>query len=92
MVDEGDEVKKGQVVARLSSPEYEAQLQTAKANVLVAESTLASAEAKVAQAQADQIYAKGDLERGKDLVDKGWLTKQMYDQRVDENSAPIMRL
>ena len=83
MVDEGDDVKQGQVIARIDSPEYEAQLGTAQANVLVAQNTLASAEAKIAQAQADLIFAKGDLERGKDLVDKGWLTKQMYDQRVD---------
>jgi HlyD family secretion protein len=83
LVDEGDEVKQDQVVARIVSPEYEAQLRTAQANVLVAQSTLASAEAKVAQARADLIFAKGDLDRGKDLVDKGWLTKQMYDQRVD---------
>jgi HlyD family secretion protein len=83
MVDEGADVKAGQVIARISSPEYEAQLRTAQANVLVARNTLASAEAKIAQAQADLVYAKGDLERGKELVDKGWLTKQMYDQRVD---------
>jgi len=83
MVDEGNDVKAGQVIARISSPEYEAQLRTAQANVLVARNTLASAEAKIAQAQADLVYAKGDLERGKQLVDKGWLTKQMYDQRVD---------
>jgi HlyD family secretion protein len=83
MVNEGDDVKAGQVIARISSPEYEAQLRTAQANVLVAGNTLAAAEAKVAQAQADLIYAKGDLERGKALVDKGWLTRQAYDQRVD---------
>jgi HlyD family secretion protein len=82
MVDEGDEVKAGQVIARISSPEYEAQLRTAQANVVVAKNTLASAEAKVAQAQADLVYATGDLERGKALVEKGWMTKQMYDQRV----------
>jgi HlyD family secretion protein len=83
MVDEGDEVKQGQAVARIDSPEYEAQLRTAQANVLVTQSTSASAQAKVAQAQADQLFAKGDVERGKDLADKGWLSKQMYDQRVD---------
>jgi HlyD family secretion protein len=83
MVNEGDDVKAGQVIARISSPEYEAQLRTAQANVLVASNTSAAAEAKVAQAQADLIYAKGDLERGKALVDKGWLTRQTYDQRVD---------
>ena len=83
MVDEGNDVKAGQVIARISSPEYEAQLRTAQANVLVARHTLASAEAKIVQAQADLAYATGDLERGKPLVEKGWLTKQMYDQRVD---------
>jgi HlyD family secretion protein len=83
MVNEGDDVKAGQVIARISSPEYEAQLRTAQANVLVASNTLAAAEAKVAQAQADLNYANGDLERGKALVDKGWLTRQTYDQRVD---------
>ena len=36
-VNEGDEVKAGQVVARITGPEYEAQLHTAQANVLVAE-------------------------------------------------------
>jgi HlyD family secretion protein len=87
MVNEGDDVKEGQVIARISSPEYEAQLQTAQANVLVASNTLAAAEAKVAQAKADLTYAKGDLERGKELVDKGWLTKQTYDQRVDRFST-----
>jgi len=61
MVDEGDQVQQAQVVARIDSPEYQAQLQTAQANVLVAKETFASAEAKVAQARADLIYAKGDL-------------------------------
>jgi HlyD family secretion protein len=87
MVDEGDEVKVGQVIARIDSPEYEAQLRTAQANVLVAQDTLASGEAKVAQAQADLVYATGDLERGKELVEKGWMTKQVYDQRVDRFST-----
>ena len=87
-VDEGDEVKAGQVLARIDSPEYEAQLRTAQANNLVAKSALASAEANVAQKKADQVYAQRDLERGKELVGKGWMTKQVFDQRVDKaNSA-----
>jgi HlyD family secretion protein len=91
-VDEGDEVKAGQVLARISSPEYEAQLHTAQANVLVAKSALASAEATVAQRKADQVFAKGDLERGKELVGKGWLTKQVFDQRVDKADAATAAL
>jgi HlyD family secretion protein len=87
MVDEGDNVKVGQEIARIDSPEYQAQLRTAQANVLVARNTLASAEAKVTQAQADLVYATADLQRGKQLVEQGWLTKQMYDQRVDRFST-----
>jgi HlyD family secretion protein len=87
MVDEGDDVKVGQVIARIDSPEYQAQLRTAQANVLVAKNNLASAEAKVAQAQADLVFATADLNRGKQLVEQGWLTKQMYDQRVDRFSS-----
>jgi HlyD family secretion protein len=87
MVDEGDDVKVGQVIARIDSPEYQAQLRTAQANVLVARNNLASAEAKVAQAQADLVFATADLNRGKQLVEQGWLTKQMYDQRVDRFSS-----
>ena len=64
MVNDGDDVKEGQVIARISSPEYEAQLQTAQANVLVASNTLAAAEAKIVQAKADLTYANGDLEEG----------------------------
>ena len=86
-VNEGDEVKAGQVVAVISGPEYEAQLHTAQANVLVAKSSLAQAVAKIAQAKADQVFAKTDLERGKELVGKGWLTKQVFDSRVDKAEA-----
>ncbi len=86
-VDEGDEVKAGQVLAVIKSPEYEAQLRNVQANVLVAKSTLASAVAKVAQAKADKVFAESDLERGKPLVQQGWLTKQQFDQRIDKADA-----
>jgi len=75
------------LIAVIRSPETEAQLRTAQANVLVAKSALASAVAKVAQAKADLVYAQADLERGKPLVQQGWLTKQMFDQRVDKADA-----
>ncbi|MGA7329251.1 MAG: efflux RND transporter periplasmic adaptor subunit [Rhodomicrobium sp.] len=86
-VDEGDEVKAGQVVAVMRSPETEAQLRSAQANVLVAKSVVASAVAKVAQAKADLVYAQADLERGQTLVKQGWLTKQVFDQRLDKADA-----
>lgn len=91
-VEEGDEVEAGQVVARISGPEYEAQLHSAEANVLLTKSALASAEATVAQRKANQIYAQRDLERGKELVGQGWLTKQMFDARVDKADSAAAAL
>ena len=86
-VDEGDEVTAGQVVATISSPETEAQLRAAQAQVVKAKQALAEAEAIIAERRADQIAAKNDLQRGQDLVEKGWLSKQIFDQRVNKAQA-----
>src|SRR5262245_27434919 len=60
-VKEGDEVTAGQVIARISSPEYEAQLRGARAQVLKAKQALAEAEALIAQRKSDHTYAKTDV-------------------------------
>ena len=87
MVEEGDEVSAGQIIAVISSPEYQAQLRGAQAAVLKAKQALAEAEAMIAERQSDQIAAKNDLQRGQDLVEKGWMTKQVFDQRVNKAQA-----
>jgi multidrug efflux pump subunit AcrA (membrane-fusion protein) len=51
-VEEGDEVTAGQVVATISSPEYEAQLRGTQAQVLRAKQALAEAVALIAQRTA----------------------------------------
>ena len=81
-VNEGDEVTAGQEIARISSPETEAQLRGAQAQELTAKQTLAEAEALIAQRKSDLEFANNDVERGKPLVEKGYMTKQMFDQRV----------
>lgn len=86
-VKEGDEVTAGQMVARISSPEYEAQLRAAQAQVLRARQALAEAEALIAQRKSDQILARTDAERGKELVAKGYLSKQIDDQRSAKADA-----
>jgi HlyD family secretion protein len=86
-VNEGDEVTAGQVVGRISSPEYEAQLRGARAQVLRAKQSLAEAEALIAQRKADQVFAKTDVERGQPLVEKGYMTRQVFDQRVAKADA-----
>ena len=63
-VEEGSEVKAGQVVGHVSSPEYEAQLQAAQSNVQRAKETMAEAESLIDQRKAVLAAAKSDFERG----------------------------
>jgi len=79
--DEGDEVKAGQVVATISSPETEAQLRSAEAQVLKARQALAEAIAQIAQRNSELATARTDYERGKYLVQRGDIAPQMLDQR-----------
>ena len=86
-VDEGDEVTAGQEVATISSPETEAQLLAAQAQVLKSKHALAESEAMIAERQSDYAAAQNDLRRGQDLVEKGWMAKQVFDQRVNKAQA-----
>jgi HlyD family secretion protein len=86
-VNEGDEVTAGQVVATISSPETEAQLRAAQAQVLKAKQTLAEAVALIAQRKSDVDFTKTDLERGTMLLEHGNIPKQVVDQRRNKFEA-----
>jgi len=81
---EGDEVKAGQLIAVISSPEYEAQLRGAQAAVLKAKHGVAEAEATIVQRKSDQVAAKNDLARGQELLGQKIITQQTYDQRLNK--------
>jgi HlyD family secretion protein len=90
-VDEGDEVTAGQRVATISSPETEAQLRAAQAQVLKAKRALAEAVALIAQRKSDLDFTRTDYERGKFLVQHGNIPQQTVDQRRDKfESAEAM--
>jgi HlyD family secretion protein len=80
-VEEGSEVKAGQVVGRVSSPEYEAQLRAAQSNVERAKHAMAEAESLIAQRNAALTAAKSDFERGEQLIKNQTITQQTFDQR-----------
>jgi HlyD family secretion protein len=86
-VNEGDEVTAGQVVATISSPETEAQLRAAEAQVLKAKKSLAEAIAIIAQRTSDLDFTRTDFDRGKMLIDKGHIAQQMLDQRRNKFEA-----
>jgi HlyD family secretion protein len=80
-VEEGSNVARGQVIAKITSPEYEAQLRAAKANVQKANDGLAAAEAEITSRQSALAFAKSDFERGQELINSGHITKQTFEQR-----------
>jgi len=80
-VDEGDEVTAGQVVGTISSPETEAQLRGAQAQVIKAKKALAEADAVIVQRKSDLDFARTDYDRGKPLLEHGTITQQTMDQR-----------
>jgi HlyD family secretion protein len=80
-VDEGDEVTAGQVVGEISSPETEAQLRGAQAQVLKAKKALAEAVANIAQRKSDLEFSRTDYDRAKALIERGNISQQVTDQR-----------
>jgi HlyD family secretion protein len=80
-VEEGSSVTKGQVIAVITSPEYEAQLRAAKADVQKANDALVAAEAEIKSRESALEFAKSDFERGQELMKTGFITKQVFEQR-----------
>src|SRR5271166_4198984 len=88
-VEEGSSVAQGQVIARISSPEYEAQLRAAQADVQKAKDALSAAEAEITSRESALEFAKADFERGQELMKTGHITKQLFEQRKRNYDSAI---
>lgn len=80
-VEEGSEVKEGEVVGRISSPETEAQLRAAQANLERAKQAMVEAKSLMDERNAVLASAKSDFDRGKELIGQQIITQQTFDQR-----------
>ena len=81
LADEGDRVKKGQVLARLVSDTLEAQLAQNTAAVARSEAALAQAQSAIASAEARLDEASNAYDRAKPLSKSGFLSESGMDQR-----------
>ena len=88
-MEEGSNVTQGQVVAKITSPEYEAQLRAAQADVQNAKDALAAAEAEITSRKSALEFAKSDFERGQELMKTGFITKQVFEQRKRNYDAAV---
>ena len=78
---EGDLVSPGELVARIDTAETGAQLDQAKAAADLARQTVATRQAEVASDEAQEAFANEELRRTTTLVNKGWSTREILDQR-----------
>ena len=81
---EGDIVPAGSVVARIDTSETEPQLRQAQAEAALARQTVATRQANVASDEAQLQLANEQMRRTATLVDKGWSTRETYDQRTQQ--------
>lgn len=91
LVNEGDYVKAGQIIAKVEQQEFDAQVEQARANLTMAEAKLAAALAgnrpqEIAQANAVVLQAKANMEnsrrnseRDEELYQKGAIAVQQRD-------------
>ena len=80
-VDEGDMVKAGQVVARMDTKDLEASLKKAEAQVQLAQRAVDEANANVVQQESQVLLAKQQMDRASYLVQEGFQTVEVLDQR-----------
>jgi RND family efflux transporter MFP subunit len=80
-VDEGDRVKKGDVLATLVQESLDAQLAQNDAGLARAEAAISRARSQIVEMTARLEEAKSSFERAKPLTKSGYLSESTYDQR-----------
>lgn len=81
LAEEGDQVQKGQVLARLDRALLDTQLAQLQAGLKRAEALIAQAKSKIIEAEANAKQAKAAYARAKNLVKSGTTSKATFDQR-----------
>jgi RND family efflux transporter MFP subunit len=92
LADEGDHVKKGEILARLVAEQIDAQLAQNDANLARSTAAIAQARSQIVQAEAQSKEAANQLERAVPLKQSGYLSGSTYDQRESAASTTAAQL
>lgn len=88
LVNEGDMVEAGQLLAHMDTAELRAELAAARASIAQAEENVVEARAQIVQRQSELKFAEQELQRAQVLVGKGHISQQQADQRqTDRDTA-----
>ncbi len=84
LADEGDIVHAGQVVAQMDTRDLEASLSQAEAQIAQTDHSIAAARAELDQASSQVKLAAQELLRARTLLQKGFQTQEVVDQRQSQ--------
>ena len=80
--DEGDKVAKGQVLAKLSRDQLDAQLAQSDAAIAKSDAAIAQAQSQISLTQANATLTSQDLQRAQTLLKSGNTTQAAADQKI----------
>ncbi|NDA45679.1 MAG: biotin/lipoyl-binding protein [Alphaproteobacteria bacterium] len=83
LVEEGDSVKKGDVLARLSREQLDALLAQSDAALARADAAIAQSQSQIAQIEANVTFTTTDLERTRTLVQQSVASQAQLDQKLN---------
>ncbi len=92
MVEEGDMVAPGQVLAQVDTAELEATLEKAVAQHAEAVESLAETEADIASCESALLLAANNLERSEKLLKRNAMSQEEYDTRKNVREEAIASL
>ncbi|RTL50674.1 MAG: HlyD family efflux transporter periplasmic adaptor subunit [Bradyrhizobiaceae bacterium] len=90
--DIGDMLAPGQIVARMDTRDLQQSLEKSEAQTKQAQRAIEEANANLVQLRAQQVLADQEMSRARSLLDGGWVTKEMIDQRrqqLDSANAAV---
>ena len=93
LVDEGDKVSRGQLLARIDTRTLEAQRTQAEAEVTRARENYAAAQANVQLRQSEQLLASQELKRIREMFQRKYASQQLLDQqqaRFDTSNSAVV--
>jgi HlyD family secretion protein len=92
LVEEGDRVKAGQVLARISREMIDAALAQNKAQIARAEASIASARSSITEAEANRVQAQASFQRTQTLRSEGIASAETFDQRQAASAQAVARV
>ena len=87
LADEGDRVRKGQVLARLVSATLEAQVAQNDAGLARSSAAIEQARSAIVSAEARLVEARNNLDRGRNLSKSGTISESVLDARQAASST-----